>query len=99
MRFFNLCRSVEFSLPPQRRAPYAAVERGGGSVMAQAAWACLAACLSPDPAVQRPAEAQLRDWEAQPGFCSALAVRARDACAACRGAGRSAPPHRASLGS
>jgi hypothetical protein len=44
--------------------------------MAEAAWTCLQACLSPDPAVQRPAEAQLRDWEAQPGFCSALAVRA-----------------------
>ena len=44
---------------------------------AEAVYACLAACLAADPSVQRPAEAQLRAWEGLPGFCTALAVRAR----------------------
>jgi hypothetical protein len=60
--------------------------------MAEAAWACLKACLSPDPAVQRPAEAQLRDWEAQPGFCSALAVRGRVRFAQLVAPARASPP-------
>jgi hypothetical protein len=43
----------------------------------QAVYACLAQCLAADPAVQRPAEAQLQQWEGQPGFCTALTARAR----------------------
>jgi hypothetical protein len=41
----------------------------------QAVYACLAQCLAADPGVQRPAEAQLQQWEGQPGYCTALAVR------------------------
>jgi hypothetical protein len=45
------------------------------SAQAQAVYQQLCQCLSADPAVQRPAEAQLLAWEAQPGFVSALLVR------------------------
>ena len=41
---------------------------------AHAVFQHLCACLATDPAVQRPAEAQLLAWETQAGFCSALAV-------------------------
>jgi hypothetical protein len=41
---------------------------------AHAVYQHLCACLATDPAVQRPAEAQLLSWETQAGFCSALVV-------------------------
>ena len=44
------------------------------SSQAHAVYQHLCACLATDPAVQRPAEAQLLSWETQAGFCSALAV-------------------------
>ena len=51
----------------------------------QAVYAALSASLSPDAAAQRPAEAALLQWEAQPGFVAALtARRARSSSLACR---------------
>lgn len=40
-----------------------------------AVYQCLSECIAPNPAVQRPAEEKLRQWEGQPGFSTCLVVR------------------------
>ena len=62
-------------LRPLLQSPSSSTQASTSVMGTLAVFQLLTQALTPDPAVQRSAEAQLSQWEGQPGFCTCLAVR------------------------